>query len=174
MAKRKQPKFASFEKLMASTLILIKQDIANNMYMYKRNASFRSLKSLNGKVTQDGIRTTGILYGSKSFKYMEKGRGNGKIPHNFTEIIKEWIIDKGIPIRTPRRGSYSADDWPRAVNRAAHAIAFSIRQHGTELYPFGKPQDIFSTCAKQQTEYIASKSRQYLYDAVLDIFYFET
>lgn len=69
------------------------------------------------------------------------GRGGGKVPFGFRQIIKQWIVDRKIPtqpipyIRTP------SDRWQpmytpqeRGLAAAAGAIAHKIATIGTERF----------------------------------------
>ena len=69
------------------------------------------------------------------------GRGAGKVPRGFREIIKQWIIDKGIAtqpipyIRTPSdrwQPMYTAEE--RGLAAAAGAITHKIATKGTERF----------------------------------------
>ena len=69
------------------------------------------------------------------------GRGAGNVPRGFREIIKQWIIDKGIAtqpipyIRTPSANwqpMYTPEE--RGLAAAAGAIAHKIATKGTERF----------------------------------------
>ena len=69
------------------------------------------------------------------------GRGAGKVPRGFREIIKQWIIDKGIAtqpipyIRIPSerwQPMYTAEE--RGLASAAGAIAHKIATKGTDRF----------------------------------------
>lgn len=69
------------------------------------------------------------------------GRGAGKVPRGFREIIKQWILDKGIatqPIPYTRTQSdrwqpmYTAEE--RGLASAAGAIAHKITTKGTDRF----------------------------------------
>lgn len=69
------------------------------------------------------------------------GRGAGKVPTGFRQIIKQWIIDRKIPtqpipyIRTPSdrwQPMYTQEE--RGLAAAAGAIAHKIATKGTERF----------------------------------------
>lgn len=91
------------------------------------------------------------LYGRQAFEVLEAGRRPGRVPHNFVGIIRQWIIDKGIPVRAiPYKRKASANWSPkytpieRGLQSMAGAIAHKIRTEGTSLFRAGGRSDIYS------------------------------
>lgn len=123
---------AGVQDILTRHLENVKAKIANAMAEHGRNASGKSVASLQVSVNGD----VGILYGSKSFLVMERGKKPGKVPYGFRDIIKQWIIDKGIsfaPKPSKRKDSkYSPQE--RALNSLAGAIAYKIMKEGTRLH----------------------------------------
>lgn len=127
-------------KLIEDALKYVMQGIGTNMEMYGRNASGASVRKI--KIVMESPEH-GYLAGPKyPFLVLERGRKGGKIPSGFVSIIKQWIIDKGITITGTGSDPASYD---KQVNRAAWAIANSIRKNGTKLHRTGGFDDIFTT-----------------------------
>lgn len=59
-----------------------------------QKASGRTLASL--RVEVDGEH--GTLYGRQAFGTLETGRRAGRVPRRFEDIIRQWILDKGIAV----------------------------------------------------------------------------
>lgn len=126
----------------------VKSKIVQAMADNQRNASGRSVASLSIEVSGN----KGVLYGSKSFLVMERGKKPGKVPYRFRDIIKQWIIDKGIsvtPIPTKKRQSkYTPHE--RGLNSMAGAIAYKIMKEGTKLHRDNGYNDIFTSAVRNE------------------------
>ena len=116
-----------------------------------RIASGRSVASLEVNVNAN----VGYLEGASSFLTMERGRGPGNVPRNFTSIIRDWIIAKGISYQNliPKNGTPE-----QGLTRLSGAIAYSIMKNGTKLYRDKGYNDIFDTALKEELEKIATES----------------
>lgn len=128
----------------------VKTKVAQQMEANHRNASGRSVASLAVEVAGN----VGTLFGSKSFLAMERGRKGGKVPKGFYDIIRQWIIDKGIAV-TPipaktQRAILSPEE--RGLRSMAGAIAHKIMTDGTRLYRDGGYNDIYTTAVKEELE----------------------
>lgn len=126
----------------------VKANISKQMEAHHRNASGRSVASLTVEVNGN----VGILYGSKSFLSMERGRKGGKVPKGFYGIIRQWIIDKGIAV-TPipaktQRAILSAEE--RGLRSLAGAIAHKIMKDGTRLHREGGYNDIYTSAVNEE------------------------
>jgi hypothetical protein len=77
---------------------------------------------------------------------LERGRRPGKVPMYFKEIIKRWIIAKGLQSKNGK-----------SLDRMAASIAWVIHMKGTVLHRNGIEMDIFTTPIKDFTERTASK-----------------
>lgn len=137
----------------------VKANISKQMEAYHRNASGRSVASLAVEISGN----VGILYGSKSFLSMEKGRKGGKVPKGFYDIIRQWVIDKGIAV-TPipaksQRAILSPEE--RGLRSLAGAIAHKIMKEGTRLYRDGGYNDIFTGAVNDELKL--------LYEEITDV-----
>lgn len=132
-------------EILISHLNNIKNKIAERMVATGRSASGRSVASLEVEV-KDGH---GILWGSKSFLAMEKGRGPGAIPMGFTEIIMAWAKAKGISVQSKVR---QPSDPEAPLRSFAGAVAYNIMKKGTKLYRTKQYDDIFSSVVEEELE----------------------
>ncbi|MCL1936997.1 MAG: hypothetical protein FWF52_01200 [Candidatus Azobacteroides sp.] len=75
----------------------------------------------------------GWMGGYSYVEVLEVGRRPGKVPVYFKEIIKRWIIAKGLQYQSERE-----------LNRMAASIAWVIRKEGSYLHRHGYRIDIFA------------------------------
>ncbi len=136
---------AEIKEILTEHLMVMKTKIAERMATEDRNASGRSVASLTVEV--DGDR--GILWGSKSFLVMEKGRRPGAVPMDFHEIIYNWAKAKGISAKA-KAGQKQTPE--KALRSFAGAVAYTIMKKGTKLYRDKRYNDIFSTVLNNELE----------------------
>lgn len=134
-------------QVLTEELSRLAERIKENHRRAGQVASGRTLRSITYEVTED----RGMLFGRFPFGTLETGRKAGKTPMFFSTIIRQWIIDKGIPIqpipykRKPSKKwqpKYSPEE--RGLMSMAGAIAHKIRTEGTSLYRQGGRADIYS------------------------------
>lgn len=141
-------------QLVTRHLHEIRNGIVANMEAMHRNASGRSVASLNiefGK-SSDGSATASLT-GGKQWEYMERGRGPGKIPINFSQIIREWILHKGISL-----SGVPGKSQERKLDSLSYMIARSIMQKGTKLHRSQGYNDIFDTLINREMEKLADEA----------------
>jgi len=145
----------SVHGILQAHLEVVKQKITSAMAAHKRNASGRSVASLNVQ-SQDFI---GALWGSKSFWAMERGRKGGKVPYKFIDIIKQWIVDKGISVKPipAKRASAKHSPYERGLNSFAGAVAYTIMKKGTKLHRDHGYNDIYTTAINEELEAMAKE-----------------
>lgn len=131
---------ANVEPLIKESLEKIQHRIVQQMAANRRNASGKSVASL--KVETTGA--WGVLWGSQSFKAMERGRKGGATPRGFVGIIAQWIQDKGISVHNNQHS-------------AAWFIARKIAKEGTSLFRMGKRQDIYSKAIAEEFDVLTEK-----------------
>lgn len=137
----------SVSDILKSHMEAVKAKVQMRMAEQKRNATGRSSASLVVQISGD----TASLFGSSSFKSMERGRGAGKVPRNFKTIIKEWIKAKGISVRpkqSVRASKISAQE--RGLNSLAGAIAHTIMKKGTKLNREHGYNDIYTSVINEE------------------------
>ena len=117
------------QKLVLEKLEQIAQQIRVNMDKAGVNASGRTRASIKVEEIPNG----GRIVTRQFFRGLEEGRPAGNVPANFTSIIRQWIIDKGltptpIPYKTNRPHKYTEEE--RSLNTMASAIAWKIKREG--------------------------------------------
>ncbi len=146
---------ATVQEILTRHLENVKSKVAQAMADNNRNASGRSVASLRVEVNGN----VGTLYGSKSFLVMERGKKPGKVPYGFRDIIKQWVIAKGIsvaPIPSKRNDS-KYTPYERGLNSLAGAIAYKIMREGSKLHRDNGFNDIYTTAVKEELESLASE-----------------
>jgi hypothetical protein len=86
-------------------------------------------KSVAYEVNGNEIKITAAHW----YDYAEKGRGPGKVPYNFRDILETWIVSRGIK---PRDGN---------ISKFASAIAWTTIKSGSYLYRHPNEQRDFDT-----------------------------
>lgn len=135
------------EKILLETLERIRRRIAENINTKGLRASGRTERSMEIEMGEARGRLTGRPY----FQSLELGRPGGKVPARFVDIIRQWILDKGLTVRMVPYKRVPSERWQpkysveeRSLRMMAGAIAESIRQRGTLLYRQGGRKDIYS------------------------------
>ena len=88
----------------------------------------------------------GQLIGPSYMGVLERGRKPGKGPSNFVEILKEWIIAKGL--------SFEDEE---DLTRYANAIKWKIIREGSALFRSGQRDDVFSTPIEEFSDTMARR-----------------
>lgn len=130
----------------------VKTGIAQQMAQQGRNASGKSVASLEVKTDDNG----GYLEGSGSFLAMEHGRGPGSVPKDFVSIIRDWIVAKGISYQSliPKKNGTPE----QGLRRLSGAIAYSIMKKGTKLYRNKGYNDIYDSVLNEELEKLADEA----------------
>lgn len=158
---------ATVQEMLAQHLENVKNKVIAAMEANSRNASGKSVASLQVVVSGD----VGTLYGSKSYLVMERGKKPGKVPYRFQDIIKQWIIDKGISV-TPipaKTKNVKYTPYERGLNSMAGAIAYKIMKEGTSLFRSGGYNDIYTTAVKEELEALANELVLFSADTIAEI-----
>lgn len=139
------------------------EEMRQNLASTGTNASGRTSASLRVVMTDTG----GQIWGRRYFRGTEQGRAGGRIPRNFTSIIEQWIIDKGLtPSAIPYKRKPSAKWSPkytpeeRGLRQMASAIARTIEKSGTSLYRSGGRKDIFTNVIEENKESIKKIAKE--------------
>ncbi len=151
---------SSIKDIVQQHLEAVKASIAQRMTQQGRTASGKSVASLEVTADESG----GSLSGASSFLSMEHGRGPGSVPKDFTSIIKDWIIAKGISYQDliPKNGTPE-----QGLTRLSGAIAYSIMKNGTKLYRDKGYNDIYDSVIAEELEKIAEETAG-VFDAKVD------
>lgn len=102
--------------------------------LHNRNidASGSLSDSLEYVIEDEGDGTHIKVLGNSYFIYSEKGRPAGKIPYNFTDILQQWIEDKGVAVPSKFK----------SAKQFAGAIAYTIKFYGSARYRKDDPADV--------------------------------
>lgn len=147
-----------------------KEQIKLQMEVEDINASKRTSDSL--RVEERGESVMLIIGRDKTapLATLEIGREGGKVPYKFSDIIAQWIIDKGISVvQIPYKRQPSENLQPkytveeRSLKMAAGAISNKIKDVGTRRH-LEPRNDIYSNVVeatklrlqKEITNYIAN------------------
>ena len=130
-------------------------EIQGAMDATKTNASGKTSGGLFSEVSDYQIT---ILSNRGGFANVEAGQAKGKRPYNFRDIIKQWIIDKGISIAAmPYSPNYKGIDGKfkfsnakdRGLYYAAGAIAYNNAKKGSSLWRSGGRRDVFTPAVER-------------------------
>lgn len=142
-------------------------EMRDNLAKTKTNASGRTSASLRVVMTDTG----GEIWGRRYFRGVEQGRAGGAVPRNFTSIIEQWILDKGLtPSAIPYKRKTSAKWQPkytpeeRGLRQMASAIARTIEKSGTSLYRNGGRKDIFTNVIEENKPAILQVAKEIITD----------
>lgn len=144
-----------------------KEQIKLNLDVENINASKRTSDSLQVVEYDGGVKLVIGGEDTAPLSTLEIGRPGGPVPFNFTEIIKQWIIDKGLstnPIPYVRQPS---DRWQpkytpeeRGLNAAAGAIVQKIKTIGTDRH-IQPRNDIYSNIVEKTKEILKKEIFNY-------------
>lgn len=145
-------------------------DIRKGMLDTKTNASGKTSKGLFSVVSDYSIE---IYSDRRGFANVEAGQNPGKRPRNFRDIIKQWILDKGLSIAAmPYKQTYInmmgrnaktlkfRTEHERGLHYAASAIAWSNKTKGSRLYKKGGRNDVFSPAIERLVNRVADAAAQ--------------
>lgn len=154
------------QRIIYTHLKNIKEGMAQRMMQNKRNVSGRSVRSLDIELTMNG----GTLTGSGSWLAMERGRRGGRVPRNFQQLIRDWIIQKGIavkpiPYKRPSVGK-GLSPYERGLRSMAGAIAYTIMKKGTFLHRSGGFNNIYSSPIKDELEIMEKELLTYVSETI--------
>lgn len=107
----------------------LRKRIISNIDSSGRRASGRTSESMRTDVSEN----RGVLLGRMAFGTLETGRKPGKVPAGFYQIIKQWVIDKGISF-----------DSQSDRNSFAYLVSRKIAREGTQLYRRGADTDVYT------------------------------
>lgn len=136
-------------KLLTLHLGNIKVGISQRMTSLGRSASGSSVASLEVEVDNG----EGILSGGKQWETMQRGRGPGKVPSNFREVIKNWVRAKGISVQP--RGKQTQE---QAIESFSYLVTRNIMQKGTKLYRDKGYNDIYDTLLEEEIEKLSAET----------------
>ena len=120
----------------------LRKRIISNIDSSGRRASGRTSESMRTDVSEN----RGVLFGRMAFGTLETGRKPGKVTVGFYQIIKQWVIDKGISF-----------DSQSERNSFAYLVSRKIAREGTQLYRTGAEADVYTTEVPETIERIKDR-----------------
>jgi len=135
------------KQILNDELVILKEDIIQRQ---KDAGEMASGKTAAGYEVSVESATHGWLGGYSYVGVLEVGRKPGKVPIYFKEIIKRWIVAKGL--------QYQGE---KELNRMAASIAWIIHKEGTVLHRNGYKIDIFDTPLKNFTNRMSNRLASY-------------
>lgn len=134
-------------------------------------ASGRTGNSLKGEDT--GTRVIVYADGTGApASTLQYGREGGTVPFNFVGIIKQWIIDKGLPVKplpfspdNPRPKMQKYTEHERGLNKMAGNFAYAIKEKGTKRHRENR-DDIYTPAQ----EYVISEFTKRWTDNIVNEF----
>lgn len=147
--------------VVLDTLERVRLRIIDNITSTGVKASGATQASLTVEAKSNG----GVLTGRSYFQGLETGRPAGPVPGNFSSIIKQWIIDKGLtptprPYKTNRPHKYTEAE--RSLNIMAAAVAHSIFERGFKPWRDGgrvepPTNDIYTNVIDEEVQALQAK-----------------
>lgn len=126
------------DEIMAKWAENVVNKIRENLDRTGTTASGRTKESIEYTVENGTL----VITGRPFFRGVETGRPGGKVPYNFTDIIRQWMKDKNI------EGQFGNTESER--RSAAYLIGQYIKANGTSLYRNGGREDIFTNVINEE------------------------
>lgn len=106
--------------------------IKDNLDSTGTTASGKTKESLRYEAENGNL----TIYGRQYFQGVEIGRGAGKIPYKFQDILYDWAEAKGI--------LSNFGDTEKQQRSALYMVGQFIKEHGTELWRGTPRTDIYT------------------------------
>ncbi|OJV40841.1 MAG: hypothetical protein BGO29_14835 [Bacteroidales bacterium 36-12] len=134
-------------KILHEELLQLKNDVIYRHEQARQVASGKTRSMFDEYLTSD---YSGVLEGASYVGVLERGRGAGKVPYNFKDILQRWAQAKGLTFKS------EAD-----FNRWVYFVIKKIKEEGTTLYRSESNEDIFSTPISEFTDRLSSRVVSY-------------
>lgn len=141
----------TLQQEILQVLMQTRDEIRANMSSKGINASGRTSESLTAAVYKGGVKLYFSAGDRAPMETLEIGRPGGAVPRNFTDIIYQWSLDKGL-------------NWgnEKARRKIAGAVAWGkIRPFGTNRHE--NPVDVYSTPVAKAREVLSKIIVQHLW-----------
>jgi hypothetical protein len=136
--------------ILNQELETIKQELIDKHISLKMKASGKWIDGLRVEISNKG----GVLYGEDYTKQLVEGRPSGKFPP--INVIKKWIIDKGLVYDIP-------------LNSLTFLIARKIANSGTDYYIQGGTDLVSGVITDQRIDEILEKLENVIFKEIADI-----
>lgn len=148
----------TYTEVLANWADEVIRKIQANLQATGTNASGKTSQSLEYTI-DDGELT---IYGRQYFQGVEQGRPGGKVPYNFTDIIRKWMDDKGV--------ANQFGDTESEKRSAAYMIGQFIKNNGSRLYRQGGRSDIYSNVLDEEVPKLEQYLITYISGTITDAF----
>ena len=139
---------------ISAILTQARDEIRANMQTQNINASGRTSASLQVRKNGSRIELVKVAGENAPFQTLQYGRGGGKVPAGFYNIIKQWTRDKGLSFANEtERGTF------------AYFVARKIAREGTRRHETPNTQ-VYSEPIKKASEEIGQEVRRYILQSV--------
>lgn len=136
--------------------------IQDNLDSTNTTASGRTKESLRYEISDDEFSQTLRIYGRPYFQGVEEGRGAGKVPYKFTDILFQWATDKGIITQF--------GDTESKQRSVLYVVGQSIKHHGTQLYREGGRLDIYTNVINEELPKLEDDVSFFVKQSIAEIF----
>ena len=125
-------------------------EIRANLDTQRVTASGRSRDSIRVRETEDGhLQLIGGGEGAAPMETLETGRKAGKVPRGFEDILKEWMVDKGVNVEDE--------------DKFARSLKWRIIRKGTlRHFDLTQQKDIYSTPVSMAASAIIERGKEAL------------
>ena len=136
--------------------------IQDNLDSTGTTASGKTKESLRYEIEGDEFSQKLTIYGRPYFQGVEEGRGAGKVPYNFTDILYKWATDKGIIT--------NFGDTESKQRSVLYIVGQSIKHHGTQLFQKGGRLDIYTNVINEELPKLEEDVSFFLKQSIAEIF----
>ena len=158
---------------IAQILENAKDSIVTNIQSNGITASGRTERSFRVVTYDGGVMLVAGGENTAPIPTLEIGHDGKKLPSNFTEIIKQWIIDKGISYVSIQYKREPSDSWQpkytpeeRGLNALAGAIAWGkIAKVGTDRY-INHINNIYSNVVPDTIQDVKTSIKEYFINSI--------
>lgn len=137
---------SEIKQLLNDIMLSSRESIASAIVSEGANASGRTIASIRSEVEEDADGVSAKLYGRRAFHTLERGRAGGRVPKGFRDIIRQWMLDKGIDMGGEVRN-----------NSFAYLVARKIALEGTKLYRRGGRTTIYTPAINTARDMLAQR-----------------
>lgn len=136
--------------------------IQDNLDSTGTTASGKTKDSLRYEIDGDEFSQSLKIYGRQYFQGVEEGRGPGRVPYKFQDILYDWAQAKGILA--------NFGDTERKQRSVLYMVGKSIKENGTRLYQDGGRLDIYSNVLNEELPKLEDNVSFFLKQSIAEIF----
>lgn len=142
---------------IAGILTQARDEIRANMQTQNINASGRTSAALQVRQNGSRIELVKVAGENAPFQTLQYGRGAGRVPVGFYNIIKQWTRDKGLSFANEtERGTF------------AYFVSRKIAREGTRRHDTPNTQ-VYSEPIKKAVESVSQEVRKYITNSMREV-----